>query len=236
MKLLFTANGELNVKKMLQEPRLHPAKKALLLRLWETSGGDGMLSTNEINDAKDTVTEIKENALTNWTTIGVVSALFGITAVTMITAPLEQSFLYESDDFVSVETGRVLNTMYIACLAASACSAIVSIFISVIYTIVICNWIATPSDTVWFLVTFNLAMPGAFMGVSAIGFILALVFSFFICYSITTAAVAVGVSILFVATMVGLVLNVVKLAAARIGRAREAKLGIPDMESALSVQ
>merc|ERR1719321_922850 len=126
--------------------------------------------------------------------------------------------------------------MYIACLAASACSAIVSIFISVIYTIVICNWTATSSDTVWFLVTFNLAMPGAFMGVSAVGFILALVFSFFICYSITTAAVAVGVSILFVAIMIGLVLNVVKLAAARIGRAREAKLGILDMECALSAQ
>merc|ERR1711912_64695 len=105
--------------------------------------------------------------------------------------------------------------MGIACLAASACSAIVSIFISVIYTIVICNWIATPSDLVWFLLTFNLAMPGAFMGVSAVGFILALIFSFFICYSITTAAVAVGVSILFIAMMLGLVLNVVQLSAAR---------------------
>jgi len=223
MKIVLE-NGELDVVGMLGQESLHPIKKALLIRLWEASGSDGKLSAEELAQAGEVVKEIKDSALSNWSTVGIVAALFGITAATMIVAPLQQSPFYAASEFVSPDTVKILDAMYVALCAICACSSIVSIFVSVIFTIVISSWMATTSDCVWFLLTFNLALPGIFMGVASFAFLLAMIVSFFICYSVTTASIAAGISGIFCLVLVIVVGGVAKQSADRIAGTRKTKL------------
>ena len=150
--LLESKECILDLKLLLQKKIMPFSQKAMILKVIASiceDKDDLVIGREELEKAIEVIEKLRDGQISIYLNTGVVAALFGVTAFTLLLSPVNQSGINPPSDWVNQKT---LEFIYVTSLGICVAFTFVCIFLCTFYSLIVVSLLPDIDDLLWFLV------------------------------------------------------------------------------------